>query len=135
MDDLVAFLRARLDEDEAVALAVSNGPHSPETWTAKSYKEGARNWRVDGQVSVVVDGAFGPDAAHIARHDPARILAEIEGKRQIIREWEDAKATAEADRTDVSARVAMLAFGIALRAVAAPCTAHPDYKPEWTPSA
>lgn len=52
---LVEFLRARLDEDEAAAKA----------WLPFGNPDDAAR-------------------AHIARHDPARVLAEVEAKRRII---------------------------------------------------
>lgn len=59
--DLVEFLRQRLDEDERAAKA----------------------WLPIGN----------PDAAareHIARHDPARVLRDVEAKRAILRaHWRD----------------------------------------------
>jgi len=87
MTDLVAFLLARLDEDQAIALGVSIGPRKPELWIAKLWPFGKapRNWAVDCPFgAVVVDGAFEASAAHIARHNPARVLAEIAAKRAII---------------------------------------------------
>ena len=60
---LTEFLLARIAEDEAVALdAARDG-------------EGAIDWA----------GESGPTDVHIARWDPARILAECEAKRRIVR--------------------------------------------------
>lgn len=67
MDDLVTFLRARLDEDEKAATAIFRD----HTWAA--YREGGGDgWAVEGAHSgepgcIVGDEAM---AAHIARHDP-----------------------------------------------------------------
>ena len=84
--DLVEFLRARLDEDEA------------EHWAIASI--------------------------YIARHDPARVLREVEAKRRIV-------ATA----------VLMLDGGVSyeswesvLQDLALPYSEHPDYRQEWKPS-
>jgi hypothetical protein len=59
VSDLVAFLNARLDEDEAAARAAAGAPWLPD---------------------------IGTDAVaeHIARHDPARVLREIAAKRAIV---------------------------------------------------
>lgn len=59
---LVEFLAARLDDDEAVAQR------------AARWNEGCRDWATDGE----------PDWEHIARHDPARVLREVEAKRRIV---------------------------------------------------
>ena len=87
MSDLVEFLRARLDEDEATARAATVGP-----WTVNDpeFAEAIRS--ADG-VDVVAGGRWGgeapvfastEDALHIARHDPARVLAETEAKRRLV---------------------------------------------------
>lgn len=62
--DLVAFLNARLDEDEQVA-----------HWIADRDEWGGIH--VEGPTEV---------ASHINRHDPARVLAEVEAKRAILNE-------------------------------------------------
>jgi hypothetical protein len=82
MTDLVEFLRAALDEDERVARVATPGP-----------------WRLDAglrlpeQIDVVSVDYFtvcedleDTDAAHIARHDPARVLAEVAAKRGLLAE-------------------------------------------------
>ena len=85
-EQLVSAVRARLDETERVALAVSTGPHKPERWTAARYKDDLRGWRIDGQFSCVVDSAFGPDAEHIALHDPAAVLRRVAADRETLDE-------------------------------------------------
>jgi hypothetical protein len=126
MDDLVQFLHTQLDEDERAA------------------RRAGDSFRQIGETGVIVatEGDRAEECAsanwagiaeHIVRHDPARVLREVEVKRQVIREREDARATAEADPSDVSARVALLAFGIALRALASVYADHPDYREEWAP--
>ena len=124
MDDLADFLQARLDEDEWVALAVGTGPNSPEKWTASQYREGVRPWRIDGQCSLVVEAVCGPDAAHVVRHDPARVLREVEAKRRIVDRYAWLR---EHGDTGGAAWVLPL--------LAAPYAAHPDYRPEWAPRA
>jgi hypothetical protein len=68
MDDLVVWLRQQLDEDERGAQAVqeAGGP-----WYSVHILE--VNWHI-GRV----------DAEHIALHDPARVLREVEAKRLIL---------------------------------------------------
>ena len=102
MDDLIAFLTARLDEDERFAWAATPGPwwHNP----GKVWLDAAAFVAFDrskGEEFVGYDGpspftgciaATGPgddpesmaNAAHIARHDPARVLREVEAKRRMI---------------------------------------------------
>ena len=71
MTDLVAFLRARLDEDERIA---RDG-------------EGAC-WHVD------YCDEDGP--VFMARFDPARVLREVEAKRRIVG-WADSPALPDAE--------------------------------------
>lgn len=73
---ITEFLLARITEDEAVAQAA---------------KSRAR-WRQDGYAVVLADNGMwiaeaqedSEDAAHIARHDPDRVLAECTAKRLMI---------------------------------------------------
>lgn len=86
-DDLITFLRARLDDDERIAKAATTGPWSVND---ESFAESIR--ATDG-TEVVAGGRWGgeapvfestEDALHIAAHDPARTLLEIEAKRQLL---------------------------------------------------
>lgn len=129
MSDLVEFLRARFAEDERVALAVSTGPNVPEKWTASQYREGVRPWRIDGQCSLVVEAVCGPDATHMVRHDPARILAEVKAKREVVRLAARAHDYQETFMSGFAA-----AMEEALRLFALPYADHPDYEPDWAPS-
>lgn len=92
--DIVAFIQARLAEDEQLAReatpgrweAFSNNPdvgfeiaadqspaHRPKT---------QKRWVVGGESG---GGVYDePDANHIARHHPARVLAEIAAKRRVL---------------------------------------------------
>lgn len=79
--DLVAFLRARLDDDERIAAAVDSTP-----W--RQGDAGSPEWDhhlvyVDQDVRVLHD-LTEEEAAHVARHDPARVLAEVAAKRVIL---------------------------------------------------
>ena len=84
--DIATWLRQQLDEDERVALAVSEGPRKPEVWEAKEWLGvPPRNWAVDCPFgAVVVDGSFRDAAFHIARHDPARVLRDVAAKRALL---------------------------------------------------
>lgn len=95
MTDIIDFLQARLDEDERVALDAYGaqwevGP----TFGALNNRVYVREKGdlidsvgtcvIAGQVSNVPQ--FRANAQHIARWDPARVLAEVEAKRRIIDE-------------------------------------------------
>lgn len=79
MDDLVRWLGVQLDEDERIARAAGD-----------RWRELSGNW-----VAVAVEPSSEPahrvamvlvaeGRAHIVRHDPARVLREIEAKRRAL---------------------------------------------------
>lgn len=119
--DLVQFLRDRLDEDAAAANRVES------------------RWRQVGETGVIVasDGGRAEECAngnwtgiaeHIVRHDPARVLAEVEAKRRIV---DDLAATIGGDYIDDGEPV--LAEHL-LRLLALPYADHPDYfQQDWKP--
>jgi hypothetical protein len=126
--DLVAFLRARLDEDEQAARTLGGV-------TLDAYLEGGDDgWAVEGEGGI---GAIIGDrnlAEHIARHDPTRVLREVEAKRQIIDEFERHEAVlrmktlVEPARSEAAAkRDALL---LVLRLLALSYADHPDYRAE-----
>jgi hypothetical protein len=88
---LTEFIEARLAEDEAAA----KGPPGwkLEHWTAIKYadKDSGRNWRVDAEPRCIVDAVAREDAEFITRHDPARVLREVEAMRKITAELETAQ--------------------------------------------
>ena len=84
---LTDFLLARIAADEAVAREGGEAPWvSMETppWVhvdPAAIREEKWRFGKQGRVAVADHGAH---AAHIARHDPARVLAECEAKRRIV---------------------------------------------------
>lgn len=177
--DLVAFVRARIDEDEQAARAATPGPWrwDGDRFEGEPTPEGANEWGDQGPDLVTVAGtprrdeagswfepeaivisAFGydtsavlvkrADAEHIARHDPARVLREVEAKRRIIGEhrvlWEpgwtpegedDEEFLVCARCEDRSRHDAMRWPCPTLRLLALPFAEHPDYQKEWAPDA
>lgn len=91
MDDLIGWLRAQLDEDERVAREANPAPWrritdkhwlDPNTIFGGSYmgdQEKLRNV-ASLEISWVKEG----NAEHITRWDPARVLAEVEAKRDLL---------------------------------------------------
>jgi hypothetical protein len=117
MSALAAFVSARLDEDETAATEAARlRVRNPEPWYDASDER----------------FAFPEDGTHIARHDPARVLREVEAGRARVALYLD--LTAEYERTrhgaDMMRRDALLAV---LRYDAAAWSDHPDYRPEWKP--
>ncbi|MGW6416030.1 DUF6221 family protein [Streptomyces sp. NPDC055055] len=149
MDDLIAFLRARLDEDEQTARAAKPGP-----WHTDGGDVYARD-RTDAVVGHT------DSAEHIARHNPARVMAEVYSKRQLLDSSAAACAPAcgsvgrhsfdrtcalrwmgpveEADggqwvRDDTGARFAAppVTPEWVFRVLALPYAGHPDYRSTWS---
>jgi hypothetical protein len=71
---------------------------------------------------------------HIVRHDPARVLAEVDAKRQVVERFEQAQryaSTAWGQSNAASAEAqALRAVALLLASVHAD---HPDYRDEWKP--
>lgn len=137
MSDLIEFLRARLAEDESAALAAS-GPKARFTqWDLSEWHGREEPHSLIGQGTAGQPYALGHftsspiptvQAAHIARHDPARVLAEVEAKREVIRLAERAYDFAPTFTTGFAS-----AMEQALRMFAQPFAGHPDYREDWRP--
>lgn len=130
MSDIVQFLRARLDEDERLALAT--GPD-----------EYARRWAVrdsmwsctviDGNGDIVVYDEGAPtreEAEHIARQDPARTLRRVAAHRAILAEYEDITPCDCCGRRD--REYAGAALTIVVKYLAGQWSDHPDYDQSWS---
>jgi hypothetical protein len=82
---LAEFYAARLDEDEAVAAMADGRPEFDGTGIVIQRNQG-------GNRSVVMPSHV---ATHIARHDPARVLREVEAGRKLLRLYQEAAEVAE----------------------------------------
>lgn len=148
---LLEFIEARLTEDEATAIAAAEAlrcgchslnPDDLHSWTAGDYASGVD---LAGGLHPVVSGTgdWAEDAIpkpvniHIARHDPARVLREVEAKRRIARQCaamdpdmtfvtDNALGFGPGDHTELAAQVLAL--------LALPYADHPDYDPSWSPT-
>lgn len=141
MDELVRWLAACLDEDERIARAVRvphdwhQGPGDDPEWTDEEMVcmwppefhtpyERDKHWR-----GLTVEG---PElAAHIAEHDPARVLAEIDAKRGILGDlaeeirWGARKGLDYQDGVNACERT--------LKRLALPYADRPGYQESWRP--
>jgi hypothetical protein len=147
MDELVQFVRDRLDEDEVLALATTPVPVTGR-WRASRDKHADRDASLtiiqgaddvdpgsqeySSDVPVIAYAAEWHDEAeanlrHIARHDPARVLTGIEAKRRLV---DDMAKIVGGDYIDDGEPV--LAEWVLLL-LALPYAAHPDYREEWRP--
>jgi hypothetical protein len=90
MDDLVRWLTAQLDADEETARATDKTLAQRNLqWAAEPVND-AFSRVLTARGYVVGTGEFNPeDSAHIAEWDPARVLREIDTKRQLLDEHQD----------------------------------------------
>ena len=147
MSDLVEFLSARIAEDEAVARTAGEPP-----WDEWRYDDGgevyhaetrrrAPNMRYPNGVTNDTEGlspAVTEDVGpHIARHDPARVLAECRAKRRIVEAFADAeRAVATYDHDNPIPAYWQEwgnrhALASVLESLAQPYADHADYDPAW----
>lgn len=150
--DIAAFLAARLDEDAAVAraAAVRASRYPGDRWEVGGtvYREDYEFVAINTPPPEVVeiagagfDGTGGIHgerfAEHIARHDPARVLAETAAKRAILELHGGALVPASCCAREMEGYSVIEWYDArtdpcpTLRALAAPYAEHPDFKPEW----
>ena len=145
MDEVLVFLRARLDEEAAVATDATPGPwwhHPGKQWLGPEAFE-----KYDLRHGEEFVGYGGPhpftgavcstgpasnmqgmkDASHIARHDPARVLREVEAKRRTLVRCEEAMLSANPMLVHFAKQTAW--------EMAQPFRDHPGFKPGWAPIA
>jgi hypothetical protein len=132
VDGLVEWLRAQLDEDEQAA------------------RRAGDSFRQVGETGVIVatEGDRAEECAsanwagiaeHIVRHDPARVLREIDAKRRILAEcayWHGKLAKEAVDPSPMpfpALGEVLDAVTPILRALALPYADRPGYREEWRP--
>ncbi|AVH58397.1 MULTISPECIES: DUF6221 family protein [Streptomyces] len=130
--DMVRFLRNRYDEDERTARAAMWDEESG-VWTARPPQASYERYTVadycdDGVVVVTPENADADGVGrHIERHDPARVLREVDAKRRILDDYERYAAERRRElggwNTDEVSPI--------LTALAVVYADHPDYRPEW----
>jgi hypothetical protein len=155
VEDLVNFLRARLDEDEQVAREASRRmrdgwtptgehwqwvePDRDQVLTLDPVAEECLNDYGRADLRSVEEYPVGSDlgdlphfvvrseevrtldAMHIARWDPARVLAEVEAKRRML----DELAALDGDPVNGLAITRMVHL------LTLPYAEHPDHRTEW----
>jgi hypothetical protein len=126
--DLVTFVRARLDEDETVARAVGDPERvwrEDSAWAADLLNPLPSQRRDHpGYVPMIT----AEDLAHIARHDPARVLRDVEAKRRLLFQFEH---RGNAVRGAIQPSTGGV-WDDLLRMLALPYAGHPDYRAEWS---
>lgn len=107
MDDLVHWLLEQVATDEAEATAAFSGQTDPEN-----------GWGIDGRAITPHVGVIHEEVqrTHVAKWNPARVLAECEAKRRII-----------------DLVVGAYAGYAVLPVLALPYATRPGYREEWKP--
>ena len=125
---LTEFLLSRIAEDEQAARDVSIAESS--RWHHS--RDGVYGMGfVSRRIAMLDTGNRVPAGAgeHIARWDPARVLAECEAKRRIVNMWADSFGQWNATQADA----ARAQKDSTLRFLALPYADHPDYQEAWRP--
>ncbi|WP_342800987.1 DUF6221 family protein [Nocardia sp. No.11] len=124
------FIEARLTEDETIAGAIPHG-----VWRAE-VKHGAA-LVVDSDADTVVIVGDERENAHIARHDPARSLRQVEALRAVVGrragEHREQYGNCETCRDyDFHSEYRPVPWPCpTARAIAAIWSDHPDYRTDW----
>lgn len=138
--DLVTFLRSCIAEDRQVAHgALADEFVTSGRWLPRGpYGEGDRfgNIQSEQNEQIVEESLPWRTVAHVARHDPARALAEAEAKERILDRYvsavedsaEDVDGYYDMDRAEDARHLLPV-----LRLLTLPYRDHPDFRPEWTP--
>jgi hypothetical protein len=132
MDDLVQFLRNRLSDDEQAAKAAAS-----ELGADWYYSDGSVLARREDDMVATGSQSFmeRERGEHIARHDPARVLREVDAKRRILN---DVLPTMQADELRIAGEWGVGSDPVReasddlLSLLAPPYADHPDYRSEWT---
>ena len=115
-DDLVQFLRDRLDEDQADA-----DKHQPEgnepTWYLVATFE--QNYPCSPYLQI----------------SKARALAEVDSKRRVLDLYNKLHDDPKRDSYDETTNGQISGLWFAIRSLASPYGTHPEYRPEWAPDA
>ena len=144
-EDLIAFVRARLDEDEAAAMAATPGPWA-DTGQRDAFVEQAATHAGTPADDLHLIAEMErcdehgdrrrADAVHIAR-----ILRGVDARREILAMWQDQPGRdlpeGVHDGRDPDERERDEALKNTLeqvvRLLAAECSDHPGYREEWKP--
>jgi hypothetical protein len=132
IDEMITFVRLQLDEDEQKALAIDAKEWAEDSSWFKDMLDplpSQRRERPGWLPMITVE-----DVRHIARHDPARVLREVEARRRLIDQYEAMRAGVEAAAGTIlagAAKVRLGAYEMAVKIMALPYSDHPGFREEW----
>ncbi|WP_328535357.1 DUF6221 family protein [Streptomyces sp. NBC_00344] len=123
--DMVAFVRARLADEEQIAQAAGG-----ESWRCPAEVPGEVHDRTAAIAFTVRTRGYD---AHISLQDPARTLRRTETSKVLLDEYEEVAAL-DTDRPyhDFPSGRAV-GLGFVVRQMAAEHANHPDYQVKWLP--
>ena len=149
---LTEFLRARLNEDEAIARKACEYAEAswkldkdgttvlwwpPEPRVAEMERQKGLPVVSDRWRGQAIESSSHQIAPHIARHDPARVLAEVDANRKLVTAYESAVAAYGAAEVGTTVNDLMTgsvnSLRYSLQLLALPYAEHPDFKEEWRP--
>jgi uncharacterized protein DUF6221 len=134
VDEMVTFIRARLDEIEHDAHACSDAPWEllPEARQVNISSAAIREekWKYGQMTYYVASFEHVENARHVVRHDPARVLADVAMRRTMVSNLRTAIDHAWQFGEEAREVVAQLAV-MMLQRLAALDADHPDYDPGW----
>ena len=144
-DELAAFLRARLDEDERFAARLGDRrftlvPIDPHAGPVDGQQRGMVDvvTAEDGSIALFRHPMF---AEHFTRQGPARVLRDIEARRALVFEHADeggdcrvcARPSNETNELGYAFHEPLPYPCRTVRLLALPYADHPDYREEWRP--
>lgn len=128
MVDLARWLGQQLDEDERAARAARDAEFCKDgRWVVKGpFEEGLGSIHSDAGEAVLGEEESVPFAIadHITRHDPARVLREIDAKRKLL-----AHVVEQIENAEVWWLEGVLTP--VLKHLAAPYSGRPGFREEW----
>jgi hypothetical protein len=152
IDDMITFVRLQLDEDERVAIEAARAiaDHTYAPVEVDQHAEAARHWHArrwlyqskvsaagekdwQGGPPEVTDSVWTEVGEHIARHDPARVLREVDSLRKIVDDLAAVIADDEGMGYYSDGHSGLATAKRTLRLLAAIFSDRPGYREEWRP--
>jgi hypothetical protein len=142
-EDLILWLTQRLDEDEQIARATMLTTTDKGEWTVTTDPHSGDDKPTGVLGTCIYIGMIGSNgdlddpaqAIHIAEHDPARVLREVEAKRKILDRWAELiaevahwRACGDEDAAPVATEWAYRQVAVQLASV---YSDRPGFKEEW----
>lgn len=133
MDELAAFITARYDEAEAVAMAAATTEDGAAWVTSESDDSDKRAIRTPAPDWRWVGELYTETAEHVAATDPAHRLRDITLKRAILAEYVSFREESAKGDVGPGLHMGTQVLGDAVRQLGTEFSDHPGYRAEWSP--